>query len=67
MGVKLDVLTRREHRLRVFERRIFGPKGDEVTNDCRTFHTRCSRITLVQYISVVRCCGSSLGANGGRF
>jgi hypothetical protein len=32
---------REEHRLRVFEnrvlRRIFGPKSDEVTGECRKF------------------------------
>jgi hypothetical protein len=31
-----------EHRLRVFEKRVlrrtFGPKGDEVTGECRKLH-----------------------------
>jgi hypothetical protein len=34
-----SLILREEHRLRVFEnrvlRRIFGPKGDEVTGGCR--------------------------------
>jgi hypothetical protein len=43
MGVKLGSLTlREEHRLRVFEnrvlRRIFEPKGDEVTGEWRKLH-----------------------------
>jgi hypothetical protein len=37
MCVKLGLTLREGHRLRVFEnrvlRRIFGPKGDEVTGD----------------------------------
>jgi hypothetical protein len=42
-GCKTWSLTlREEHRLRVFEnrllRRIFGPKRDEVTGECRTLH-----------------------------
>jgi hypothetical protein len=35
------LIVREEHRLRVFEnralRRIFGPKGDEVTGNLRKF------------------------------
>jgi hypothetical protein len=43
MGLKLDLLILREkHRCRVFEtrvlRRIFGPKGDEVTGGWRKLH-----------------------------
>jgi hypothetical protein len=43
MGVKLGSLTLREgYRLRVFAnrvlRRIFGPKGDEVTGNWRKLH-----------------------------
>ena len=43
MGVKLGSLTfREERRLRVFEnrvlRRIFGPKTDDVTRECRKLH-----------------------------
>jgi hypothetical protein len=37
-----SLTLREEHRLTVFEnmvlRRIFGPKGDEVTGDCRRLH-----------------------------
>jgi hypothetical protein len=37
MGVKLGLMPREEHRLRVFEnrvlRRIFGPRRDEVTGE----------------------------------
>jgi hypothetical protein len=39
-----SVTLREEHRLRVFEnrvlRRIFGPKRDEVTAECRKLHNR---------------------------
>jgi hypothetical protein len=42
MGVKLGLLLREEHRLRVFEnwvlRKIFRPKGDEVTGEWRRLH-----------------------------
>jgi hypothetical protein len=42
MGVELGLTLREEHRLRVFEnrvlRRIFGPKGDEVTGEWRELH-----------------------------
>jgi hypothetical protein len=42
MGVKLCLTLREEQRLRVFEnrvlRRIFGPKRDEVTGECRRVH-----------------------------
>jgi hypothetical protein len=38
----MPLTLREEHRLRVFEnrvlRRIFGPKRDEVTRDCRKLH-----------------------------
>jgi hypothetical protein len=38
----LSLTLREEHRLRVFEnrvlRRIFGPKGDEVTGEWRKLH-----------------------------
>jgi hypothetical protein len=38
----LSFTTRKEHRLRVFEkralRRIFGPKRDEVTEEWRRLH-----------------------------
>jgi hypothetical protein len=37
-----SLMVREEHRLRVFEnrvlRRIFGPKGDEVTGETRKLH-----------------------------
>jgi hypothetical protein len=37
MDVKLGLILRKEHRLRVFEnrvlRKIFGPKRDEVTGE----------------------------------
>jgi hypothetical protein len=37
-----SLTLREEHRLRVFEnkvlRRIFGPKRDEVTGECRKLH-----------------------------
>jgi hypothetical protein len=37
-----SLTLRQEHRLRVFEnrvlRRIFGPKTDEVTGECRKLH-----------------------------
>jgi hypothetical protein len=37
-----SLTLREEHRLRVFEnrvqRRIFGPKKDEVTGECRKLH-----------------------------
>jgi hypothetical protein len=37
-----SLVLREEHRLRVFEnrvlRRIFGPKRDEVTGECRKLH-----------------------------
>jgi hypothetical protein len=42
MCVKLGLSLREEHRLRVSEkmvlRRIFGPKGNEVTGDRRKLH-----------------------------
>jgi hypothetical protein len=39
MDVKLGLLTlKEEHRLRVFERRLFGPKRDEVTGEWRRLH-----------------------------
>jgi hypothetical protein len=42
MGVKLDLTLREEQRLRAFENRvlrsIFGPKRDNVTEDCRRLH-----------------------------
>jgi hypothetical protein len=42
--VKVSLLTlREEHRLRVFDRvlrRIFGPKGDEVTGEWRKLHNK---------------------------
>jgi hypothetical protein len=42
MGVKLGVTLREEHSLRVFknriQRKIFGPKRDEVTSNQRKFH-----------------------------
>jgi hypothetical protein len=42
MGVKLGLILREEHRLRVFENRflrtIFGPKRDEVTGEWRKLH-----------------------------
>jgi hypothetical protein len=41
MGVKLGVILREEHRLRVFNRvlrRIFGLKRDEVTVGWRKLH-----------------------------
>jgi len=42
MGVKLDLIFREEHTLRVFEntllRKLFGPKGDEVTGEWRKLH-----------------------------
>jgi hypothetical protein len=42
MDVKLGLTLREEHRLRVFEnrvlRRIFGPKGNEVTEEWRKLH-----------------------------
>jgi hypothetical protein len=42
MGVKLGIILREEHRLKVFRhrvlRKIFGPKRDEVTGDWRKFH-----------------------------
>jgi hypothetical protein len=38
-----SLTLRKEHRLRVFEngvlRRIFGPKRDEVTGECRKLHS----------------------------
>jgi hypothetical protein len=44
-GCEIWSLTlRKEHRLRVFEnralRRIYGPKGDSVTGECRTLHNK---------------------------
>jgi hypothetical protein len=42
MGVKRPLTLTEEQRLRVFEnrvlRRIFGPKGDEVTGEWRRLH-----------------------------
>ena len=43
MGVKTcSVTLREEHRLKLLEnwvlRRIFGPRGDEVTGECRRLH-----------------------------
>jgi hypothetical protein len=42
MGAKLSLTLREEHRMRVFEnrvlRRIFGPKGDEVSGDRKKLH-----------------------------
>jgi hypothetical protein len=42
MGVKLGLTLREEHSLKVFHnrvlRRIFGPKRDEVTGECRKLH-----------------------------
>jgi hypothetical protein len=39
----LSLTLREEHRLRVFEnrvlRRIFGPKRDEITGECRKLHS----------------------------
>jgi hypothetical protein len=44
MGVRLGLTLREEHRLRVFEnrvpRRIFGPKRNEVTGECRRLHNK---------------------------
>jgi hypothetical protein len=44
MGVKLGLLLREEHRLRVFEsrvlRRIFGPKSDEIAREWRNCTVR---------------------------
>jgi hypothetical protein len=41
-GETWSLTVREEHRLRVFEnrvlRRIFGPKKDEVTGECRKLH-----------------------------
>jgi hypothetical protein len=40
--VKLDLIFREEHTLRVFEntllRKVFGPKRDEVTGELRKLH-----------------------------
>jgi len=42
MDVKLLLILREEHRLRVFEntllRKVFGPKRDEVTGEWRKLH-----------------------------
>jgi hypothetical protein len=42
MGVKLGLILRDEHILRVFQnmvlRKIFGPKRDEVTGELRELH-----------------------------
>ena len=42
MGVKQSNIMRKERRVRVFENRvlgrIFGPKKDEVTGECRKLH-----------------------------
>jgi hypothetical protein len=42
MGVKLGLILREEHSLRLFDnrvlRRIFGPKRDEVTGEWRKLH-----------------------------
>jgi hypothetical protein len=42
VGVKLDLIFREEHTLRVFEntllRKVFGPKRDEVTGEWRKLH-----------------------------
>jgi hypothetical protein len=42
--VKLGLTLREEHTLRVFKnsvlRKIFGPKRDEVTQECRRLHNK---------------------------
>jgi hypothetical protein len=42
MGLKLGIWLRKEHRLRMFKKRvlrtIFGPKRDEVTGGWRKLH-----------------------------
>jgi len=44
MGVKLDLIFKEEHTLRVFEntllRKLFGPKRDEVAGEWRKLHKK---------------------------
>jgi hypothetical protein len=62
----LSLTLREEQRLRVFERRvlrrIFGPKGYEVTGWCRKLHNEELR-DLCSSVSIIR---KSLDASDGR-
>jgi hypothetical protein len=53
-----SLTLREEHRLRVFEdrvlRRIFGPKGDEVTGEWRKLHNEELHILYHPQISLCR-------------
>jgi hypothetical protein len=44
LHVKLDLTVREKHRLRMFEnrllRKLFGPKRDVVTRECRQLHKK---------------------------
>jgi hypothetical protein len=57
MGVKLGLVLREEHTLRVFENRvpwrIFGPKRAEVTGDWRKLHMRSFITCTLRQVKLV--------------